>query len=824
MKLLIAVLIAMGVIGVIGSIEYVHAQTGPALTIPKPDNFPNWHWGSKIFATAPGSDRSYWYNSERSPTRFCNDNGTVDRQCSVGDMFVTGPRAPLAPNPLFSENNTKTLVCSGDLDTVKNLLAANKVPGLAVPSNIVPQGSDNIIAIGLDFHDEAGQVYAGRFSCGIDFETSSDHPLFHDREVRFTLYGKSDKVPYYFSPRDNMNQAQPIPACSFTNFDRTTQTLKGVAQMCYGIDDNNMVIITKRVMGFYGAADSVSTPSEIVDLNIDAPSSLLTLYFDISDPLGSTTAILSDENVRSGYLDGGEHTLENTIALPRESPIGNLYFRSDTLIPTNSIFTNDQTRCGVVLESVKNILTTNKVPGLAVPSNIMPQGNDSINAIGFDVYEGNYGDGGQDRNSICDPNLERLSSYPLTTTKEIRFTLYDKSDKIPYYFSPRDNINEAQPIPACTTSMISSDQTTLRGSTTMCYGKHGDDIIIITKRVMGFYGAADSVSTPTIPDYSIIPRPPTNENDVGNAPTFGTSPITGEQLVTCGYKMDDTCRDVTAYHVQYERDTIQTNTTHTFALKALAPNMVDSFILAFGVPEIGSPISAAEAYITAKLAVNYSAPSYYNIIGVTVHDPNNIIDYDITNTEISRVSCSGGTLECAQVTFSDVLFRETLQHEPFVVMITDTLLYTSINYMNEGILVTGTPLNKQPTVQPGITVDTGDIRPTKLVLIRTDKVNDLWADAFGNTWSRNSFGNYVIVEYAPYAGTVPVCDDINDRLCAPFKAKLDWHNQRMIELRDSLYTAYITKAYAEIDNIFAYEFGDMDSRTRTLINLGWLTE
>ena len=939
-------------------------------------------------------------------------NGPSNR---IGDIYIP-PNTLVLSNPILYDSVSS---CTLAVNTLKDI-PLKRIQDLKVPDNIKPKQKGKTIAMGFDiYHDNKVNK-----KCSPDLEEPSTYPLLTDKPLRFTLYNQSDKKPYYISPRDDIKKAQLVPPCSSTNYDFTTQTLKGDTKMCYGVNGDNLVIMTKRLLGFYGAANSVDTPSKPINLDT-AGSPVLPRVFVLTppdnspDPTFTSIAVISDSGVRTGYINTSSsngHTLTHSAA----DRIGSIFIPHQPKIPASNIFTTARSECNILPIDINAARSNNYVPGLDIPDNIEHDTTNSLTALGFDMYSGS------DKSVQCSPDLEsNNNTTPLLLDKELRFTLFGKYDKTPYYISPRDNITAAKSIPACTPTTIHLSNQSLQKGTLMCYGTYENNTVIITKRLSGFYGAADRVdgkSANDSPDmdeirsrdnikgigarepfrittesggtaiievsgkYTYSPAgttqmghiyippstkisnkifveddkgkacvlgyvfsseythndrqlfklpngvsdgiaygfgysantldnpagcnldggtdvdPPLDVNNVlqivlydqsnkqgysylrtagittsqyvpqcnsGNfdsttktligdtkhcytnagddlliyttimqwygakpfdddgmstAPTFGTSPLTGEQLVTCGYKMDDTCRDITAYHVQYERDVIQTNTTHTFTLKALAPNMVDSFTLAFGVPEIGSPVSAAEAYITAKLAVNYTAPSYYNILDVLVHDPNNIIDYDITNTEVSRVSCSGGTLECAQVTFSDVLFRETLYHEPFVVMITDTLLYTSINYMNEGILVTGTPLNEQPTISPGITVDTGDTRPIKLVLVRTDKVNDLWADAFGNTWSRNSFGNYVIVQYAPYAGTVPVCDDINDRLCAPFKAKLDWHNQRMIELRDSLYPSYTTKEYAEIDNIFTYEFGDTDTRTRTLTNLGWLME
>ena len=792
-------------------------STPDLLTIPKPSNFPQLQPVSTHlvqYVDDPGQETAFrHYVVDDTKYDIDNDIGVVIQDKpngAVGNVHVSGYTSidnyTLTSSMAISE-------CSIDLWSLSDLINKDLVPSFNIPDNISP--SDQITGLGFDFN-------ATHISdpCKTDIESSTEH-ITTRKDLRFTIYNSTGKQPYYFSPRENIVQAQPIPACTTDTIYTSNYTLKNTTEMCYGKDGNDLVILTKR-LAFYGVNDTGSPSGTTPTPGAKTPLPLLTIPKPDDMPEPEKRGLTAAYNASKRDYWYVRTNITYFIETPSSS-IGDVRVPSpDRLVLEQNTLLDNYKKpsiCPGSFQSVGNILKgdftqraggINTVVNLKIPSNIEEQTSDTIIAGGI-----NWSPSIESDKIKCPLDLEEQSNYPIFTTKELRYTLYNQSDKKAYHFSPRENILAAQPIPACSNDNFDITDQTLKGDTKMCYGKHENNMVIITKTLTGFYGATTSIT---------VTSPSDDDSDMANAPTFGTSPLTGEQLVTCGYKMDDTCRDITAYHVQYERDTIQTNTTHTFALKALAPNMVDSFTLAFGVPEVGSPVSVAEAYITAKLSVNYTSPSYYNIVQVTVHDPNNIIDYDIANTEIARVSCSGGTLECAQVTFSDVLFRETLYHEPFVVMITDTLLYTSINYMNEGILVTGAPLNEQPTISPGITVDTGDIRPTKLVLVRTDKVNDLWADAFGNTWSRNSFGNYIIVEYAPYAGTVPVCSDINDRLCAPFKAKLDWHNQRMIELRDSLYTAYTTKAYAEIDNIFAYEFGDMDSRTRTLINLGWLTE
>ncbi len=744
---------------------------------------------------------------------------------------------------IYIQENTRTLVtslftgvddysCSARVGNFPHLINNNYVPNLAIPNNISPKTTDSIIAVGLNFYNGTKPGS----SCSPDIEATSKQPLITDKDMRVTIYNNIDKKPYYFSPRDGILQAQPIPACTTDIIDTSNNNaLKSNNSMCYGINGTgsgaSIVIVTKHLTGFYGVATSITDPTNPMKFQYGGATVPLVDKSTLLDipPIGSLTPSFKIMQFKSDTSNDGQvYQTQDTARYQNSDKKYDIYMEQNARTLVTSLFAGvDDFSCMARVTHIPGLITDNRVPNLAAPANIQPRLVSSLDAVGLDFYNGS------DIGSSCSPNMETLSEQPLILDKDMRITMSD-TDKHVYYFSPRDGILEAQPIPACTSDIIDRDNNNaLKSGNTMCYGVNATtgpkSIVIVTKCLTGFYGATGTLFVPTksVNPNNMCGKSTSNgsgDDYLATAPTFGRSQFTGEQVVTCGYKMDDTCRDVTAYHVQYERNTIQTNTTHTFALKAHAPNLLNNVMLAFSVPAVGAPMSTAEAYISINLGINYSEPSYHYITDVTIHDPNNIIDYDIQTTTVSKVSCSGGALECIQVTIPDVLFREVMNHEPFAIQVTDTLGLTSINYMNEGVFVEGPSLNAPPTVQPGLTLSRDDGRPVNLVLVRTDKVSDLWADAFGNTWSRNSFGHFVIVQYAPYAGTTPVCTDINDRICTPFKIKLDWHNQKMIELRDSLYDAYKTKAYAEIDNIFTYEFGDMDSRTRTLINLGWLIE
>ena len=275
-------------------------------------------------------------------------------------------------------------------------------------------------------------------------------------------------------------------------------------------------------------------------------------------------------------------------------------------------------------------------------------------------------------------------------------------------------------------------------------------------------------------------------------PTFGSSHITGDPIVSCGYSIDGRCTDVLDYHVNYTRQTIQTNSTHDFALKTYAQRGVKQFELAFGVPDIGAPINNAEAVITIDLVRNYTEPSTHSIDKISYANKNNVIGQNATFA-VSQVKCLPADLEldCIRLDITGVLFREEMYHVPFAIHATDYKLRGTINYLNEGILVQGETLNELPVVTRS-TKSASQSEPLVIQLTRTDKLSDVWTDQFGDTWTKNEWDTWRYVD-RPTPSMVSSCRDIDNRLCDAFSEKLDWHTTNMERLRDSLYGKIYTE-------------------------------
>ena len=253
--LILTAITVIGIIGIIGTVEYAQAQT--VLTIPEPDDMPEPQERGISIAANP-ERRDYWYIR---PNNTIATSPIID---SIGNIRIPSPdRLPLLKNPFLPEKyDTPTQLCSALLHNVGSILNGNyldrnnmkhNVTNLKIPSNIKEQTNDTIIAIGFNF---SPSIESDKEKCTIgDFEAPSKHPILTSKELRYTLYNQSDNKAYHFSPRESIFDAQPIPLCTNSTIDTTTQTLKGNTKMCYGKNGNDMVIITKQLTGFYGATE-----------------------------------------------------------------------------------------------------------------------------------------------------------------------------------------------------------------------------------------------------------------------------------------------------------------------------------------------------------------------------------------------------------------------------------------------------------------------------------------------------------------------------------------------------------------------------------------
>ncbi len=294
-----------------------------------------------------------------------------------------------------------------------------------------------------------------------------------------------------------------------------------------------------------------------------------------------------------------------------------------------------------------------------------------------------------------------------------------------------------------------------------------------------------------------------NDDEWQTAPTFGISPQTGSQVVACGYSMDGTCRDVLDYHVDYRRESIQTNTKHDFTLRAHSVAGVQQFQIGFGVPEVGSPMGASEAVLTVELGRDYSADSTYEILDAAYTDPNDVIGEAVLGVELVGCMSPADPTKCVELSIGGLLFREQMYHEPFVIYVMDVQRWSAQNYMNDGLLVQGDSMNPAPLDTAGIYKRGQQHEAAVIQLERTDKLADLWADQWGNEWARNSHGTWYRTVPDAFERHQDDAWKVMNRMNSNFATLVQAEHDRAVLVFDA------AQLVPEPGSVFAYEYPDI---------------
>ena len=439
------------------------------ITIPEPSGYPtttnlDYFGYNEIY-----NNRSAILDSELFSPENNNDKGEIYIQSNTRVL----------PHPQFTPG--ERLISVFDVLT-------NNPANITKPSNVV--GNHNILLIHSTVTTPPGPHTYSRILSG----NTGTAPLLLNKEVRVSINSTaiSSPKPFFFSTFENITQGHPIPECSATNFDSSAQTLKGNYKMCFGVLDDYVVVITKR-LGHFGVTAALNAPSTPIDihartLSIPPPNDFPTLVSSTEVPLLS-----SSSNVDTATFGGNIDVRYQIDGLVFNVPVkaGDIYIPGITTILSHPLFSGKSYDCTYGINSIYAAGTRGY--SIAYPTNIQPAGN-ATNPASM-IFSGH---------SDC-ANLSH--AQPMITDKEMRITLTNKTGSEAYYFSPSQNITAAQPIPACTDDTIHLNNGTLKGDTKMCYGVYQSDLIIVTKR-LGAYGAADTITPPQNPIDLDSDRPP----------------------------------------------------------------------------------------------------------------------------------------------------------------------------------------------------------------------------------------------------------------------------------------------------------------------------
>ncbi len=249
-------------------IVYTPDAYATPLAIPLPSDFPaSLTMGDSPWTYSTSSTDTATFGAD-STKRYQIDGIHAGTLIKAGDIHVKA-NTKILSNPFFRGQNYG---CYFDIRSLPSL-------NTAFPTNVQPAGNAT---------NPASMTFNGIGECA---GWSPAQPMITDKEMRITLTNKTGSKAWYSSPRQNITEAQPIPACTTDNMHLTTQTLKGNTKMCYGVYRDNLIIVTKRFFGQYGAADTITTPQNPVDL--DSSDSVATTVPDPIVPVNTVDGTIS---------------------------------------------------------------------------------------------------------------------------------------------------------------------------------------------------------------------------------------------------------------------------------------------------------------------------------------------------------------------------------------------------------------------------------------------------------------------------------------------------------------------------------------------------
>ena len=326
-------------------------------------------------------------------------------------------------------------------------------------------------------------------------ETSST--LETNNILQVVLYNQAGKEGYSYLRSANINTAQDISECNTTNFNKITKTLKGTTKMCYADVNNDLVIYTK-ILQWYGAKDKTIQPNPapaVPPVDEPDPPTPVTPIPPVTSPLPDSD-IISITLPESMEFDTSDNTLDlntystNKIRIDTYDPnLGTRYFtndQADITIFRNTEITGKTFTYNSDKYCYSGDLRVGTIPGITLP----------ITNISNVLYI-QFREHSPDR---CDqaPVINLTGNLDLDTNVYVRFA--NSAGLNPFY----TNGSSITPISKCNSMNFDSTDNTLLNDTEICYGKAGNDIILVSKILAIFGVTAQDISIQKIPEPILV--------------------------------------------------------------------------------------------------------------------------------------------------------------------------------------------------------------------------------------------------------------------------------------------------------------------------------
>ena len=301
---------------------------------------------------------------------------------------------------------------------------------------------------------------------------------------------------------------------------------------------------------------------------------------------------------------------------------------------------------------------------------------------------------------------------------------------------------------------------------------------------------AESISTQTP---TVTKKSGGSDQEWKSKPTFGKHFLTNVQLVECGFMFESKCFMITDnWHTPFDKIKMLTGFPYDFELNTYAQNGIKRIEIAF-VPEVGAK---HKAEVLFEFHFNYDK----TLENIVVKQNENLVDTKILNATLTN---DPENLGMYNIKIDNVKFLEQPHFEVIAINAVDFKGRSTVTYLNEGIDVVGGSYNKPPTEQILSEEKYGGLQ----TITRIDKFTGIWENEQGIKYTKNDYNTWKRITPYTFERINDSPTDVMTRTHSGFDELKEDEKQRAIQYVYITYPKLFVEAtFAEIDNIFAYDF------------------
>lgn len=322
-----------------------------------------------------------------------------------------------------------------------------------------------------------------------------------------------------------------------------------------------------------------------------------------------------------------------------------------------------------------------------------------------------------------------------------------------------------------------------------------------------------NVADQVVREIKVLKKPQNDDEGAWKSrPTFGISPTSNSLVVECGFKMDQSCFDLTdSWHTPFDKIVINTGETHNFELNVQAQKRLHNVGFCL-VPQIGS--------MEGELCIGITLDGNGDIIGTEINQDESLVDESLVTFSATRDGAN------YNIKINNVMFQDQPFYEVIGLYASDYTPRIVNTFLNEGLDVVGDSLLESKTImipkegKPVYSLMGDNSNMQELTLI--DKFSNLWENEEGILYTFNEYKTWVKVTPDTMQRFQDQTENVMTRQNSNFGLLVDYENESAMDTLKKLYPSMFSEeSFAEINNIKSMELPEVTQREITLSQLSW---